>query len=397
MAEYALTPISGMNNVARDDNMRGGGDVPFHFVRTAENVDIHKDGAFSMRKGARKLSGVRVSNVWQSPLHGDIFCTNRDGVLCLMGSDGLIVKELGRVGIGRVFYEVVNNLVFVGAPDGVFVYDGNSMGRNGIDTPPAPLVTPIGGSMDSGSYGIAVAWVRGGKESGLSAMSSADISDGSGISITPPLCMDNTVTAVRLYLTECNGGQLRFAGDYPASGVIDLPTLPKLGGAARFADLSPMPAGAFLKYWRGRILTAKGNVLRFSEPMAYHLHDMRFGYVQMPQRISFVEPVDGGIFVGQSDGVIFLRGADVGGMDMVRLTAKSPVWGSSVALKADEANGLSSGQAVCVWLADNGFVAGTADGGISEFHSGILDRLKSGISGKSAVFDRRIVTLINQD
>ncbi|ENV1838261.1 hypothetical protein ACGLUW_001392 [Neisseria gonorrhoeae] len=49
MAEVGITPVAGMNNVARDDDMVRGPDAPGRFVRDAVNVDIHADGAFSMR------------------------------------------------------------------------------------------------------------------------------------------------------------------------------------------------------------------------------------------------------------------------------------------------------------------------------------------------------------
>lgn len=145
---------------------------------------------------------------------------------------------------------------------------------------------------------------------------------------------------------------------------------------------------------RGRLLTAKANVLRFSEPLAFHLHDGRFGYMQMPQRITFVEPAGGGIFVGQVDGVVFLRGADMEALEMVRLAVKPPVAMSSVRLDADEAGRLSNGAAVCLWLADNGAVAGLPDGGTVELHSGILRGIGGGPSAKTVCADRRVVSLL---
>ena len=73
MANVSLMPILGMNTVARDDNLQRGGDTPALFVRDAVNVDIHSDGRFSMRHGVRKVSDLALRNMWQSPLHGDVF------------------------------------------------------------------------------------------------------------------------------------------------------------------------------------------------------------------------------------------------------------------------------------------------------------------------------------
>ena len=176
-------------------------------------------------------------------------------------------------------------------------YDGSTAQKLTIENPPAPLVVTGSGSMVAGVYGVAMAWLRGSTESAPSAIAFADISDSGSMQIILPMCLDDSVTGVRLYMTRQNGGELARAGDYQIDATtIDITALPKLGAPPQFLNKSPMPTGKYLKYWRGRLLTSRANVLRFSEPMAYHLHDERHGFVQMPQRITFVEPVDGGIW-----------------------------------------------------------------------------------------------------
>ncbi|MGY2498914.1 hypothetical protein, partial [Klebsiella pneumoniae] len=91
----------------------------------------------------------------------------------------------------------------------------------------------------------------------------------------------------------------------------------------------------YLKYWRGRLLIANGNVLRWSEALAYHLHDERHGFVQMPQRITFVQPVDGGIWVGQVDHVAFLAGAEPGALSLSRKASRAPIPGSAILVPAE--------------------------------------------------------------
>lgn len=393
MAEISLTSIIGMNNVARDDNMTRGGDSPALFARDAVNVDIHADGSFSMRGNARKISDLKLSSVWQSPLHGDVFCVH-GGNLCKLNTSDYSVSILSRnIGAGRVYYEVVNNLVYIATSRDIFVYDGNKAQRLGIDTPPSPVVMVSEGGLTAGSYGVAVSWLRAGKEGGISAASFSEVPSGGGLSVTMPFCMDDTIDGARLYITRADGGELSWAGDYPVSGTVEIPLLPSAGKTASMRYLSPMPTGKFLKLWRGRLITAKANIIRFSEPLAYHLHDERFGYVRMPQRVTFIEPVEGGLFVGQVDSVVFLRGADIDGFEMVNLAAKAPIPDSSMRLKADEAGQLSGGAAVCIWLADNGIVAGLPDGSISEMHAGILTNIKSS-SSKTVIHNRRVVSLM---
>lgn len=276
------------------------------------------------------------------------------------------------------------------------MFDGSTARPLTIETPAAPLVVVGSGSLQPGKYGVAIAWLRGQLESAPSAITFHDVPQDGGLEISMPMAFDPTITGARLYMTRQNGGELLLAGEHAVSSpTILVPLLPELGRAAEFHHLSPMPSGKFLKYWRGRLLTTQANVLRFSEPLAYHLHDERHGFVQMPQRITFVQPVDGGIWVGQVDHVAFLEGASPSSLSVNRKTSQAPVPGSAILAEADQLGGDMSqgGAATAVWLAANGYVAGTASGQLVELHAGTLRGI-TGRSGTSVVLDRRIITAV---
>lgn len=392
MANVSLMPILGMNTVARDDNLQRGGDTPALFVRDAVNVDIHSDGRFSMRHGVRKVSDLALRNMWQSPLHGDVFAALGDKWGKVDTQDWSF-QALVQCGKGRLWHEVVNRQVMVASDEGILVYDGQAAYRLVVDTPPAPLVLESSGSMESGIYGVAMSWLRGKLESAVSAMTTVEVTQG-GLSVLLPMCTDDAITGVRLYLTRCNGGELLRAGDYVIDTVkVDVVLLPRLGASAVFRYLSPMPSGKFLKLWRGRLLVARANRLLFSEAMAFHLHDERFGWVQFPQRITFVQPVENGIWVGQVDHVVFLAGQDLGSLTMVKTSAKSPVPESATLLGANEVGELAGGLPVAVWLAENGWVAGTAQGQLVELQAGVISNVV-GQSGQSVVYGRRIFSML---
>lgn len=144
----------------------------------------------------------------------------------------------------------------------------------------------------------------------------------------------------------------------------------------------------------GGPLTARANVLRFSEALAYHVHDPRHGFVQMPQRITFVHPTDGGVWVGQVDHVAFLAGSALGELTLHRKTAKAPVPGSATALDAEDAGDVAGGGgAVVAWLAENGYALGAPDGSVVEKHDRRLGGI-AGNQGSSAVFANRLTTAI---
>ncbi len=394
MADIPLVPVAGINNVAEDAALQRGGESPRLYVRDAVNVDLTPAGKAELRAGVRRVSDTPYRNLWQSPLHGDTFATLGDQwgrVDPLTWSH----EPLAIVGEGPVSHVVLNNLVCVAGPAGIFTFDGAKAQRLTLDTPPAPLVLVGEGSLSEGGYGVAVAWLRGSLESAPSRLATVHVPNGGSLEITLPLSLDATVTGARLYLTKPNGGELLREQDYPPAGTIAVRVAPSLGAPAQFQHLSPMPTGLYLAYWRGRLLTAKGNVLRFSEALAYHLHSERHGFLQMPQRITFVLPVDGGIWVGQVDHVVFLAGSSPDQLAISRKTAKAPMPGSAILVDADALGGelSQSGRATAVWLADNGYVAGTADGAVVELQAGALRGI-AGQAGTTVVLDRRLLTIV---
>ena len=393
--DISLLPMAGINNVAEDAALQRGGDAPKLYVRDAVNVDITESGLPQLRSGVRPVTTAAYRNLWQSPLHGDVFGT--------LGHQWVRVdptiwthEALATIGEGDVSHEVLNNRVVVSGPAGLFVFDGGSAQRLTFDNAAPPMVAALGGgSLAAGTYGAAVAWLRGDLESQTSEATFVEVGEGGLLRVAFPLCMDPSVTGVRLYLTRQDGGELARAGDYPANAApVDVPLLPELGRPAQFRNLSPMPAGAFLRYWRGRLLTARLNVLRWSEAMGYHLHDERHGFLQMPQRITFIEPVEGGIWIGQVDHVAFLEGTTPEGFSVRRLASRAPVPRSSIRLPAEAVGAAAEGgREVAVWLAENGYVLGTASGTMLELQAGTLKGITS-LYGSSVLAGRRIITAV---
>lgn len=169
----------------------------------------------------------------------------------------------------------------------------------------------------------------------------------------------------------------------------------KLGFEAQFENYSPMPIGKYFDYWNGRLVTADKNIIYFSEPMAYHLHDEKYGFVMLPQRITFLMPVDNGIWVGQVDHVVFLSGGQPDEMTFIRKTAHAPVPSSAIMVDSETVGGdISQGGAKsALWLAENGYVIGTSTGQIIELHAGTLHGITAK-SGRSVRLGRRIITAL---
>ena len=394
MKSIPIAPLAGIDNFSpRDDALQVGGNEPMVYLRDANNVTI-TNGRASMRPGLRLVTNTSYADLWQSPLHGDTFA--RLGAQWVKVNTADWSHEvLAEVGEGALSHLVLNGTVLVAGHAGIFQYNGSTAQPFTISAPAAPVVTASAGSLEAGDYGVAVAWLRGTLESPLSPMTTHTAAASGGMQVLLPAVFDPTVTGVRMYLTRHNGGELLRGEDYPVSAtMVNLPTMPKLGAPAQFRHMEPMPTGQYLGQWRGRLVVAQGRTLRFSEAMAYHVHDPRHGFVQMPQRITFVAPVDEGLWVGQVDHVVFLRGTAPQELAFERKTSRAPVPGSTVALASDEAGEASGGaRAAVAWLSSAGFAMGTPDGGIIEPQAQRL-RAISATAGSTVVQHHRLTTAL---
>ena len=389
MAKQSFMPCFGIDNTSEDAAMVQGGREPFVYVRDAVNVNVTPAGRLDMITSGGKVTAEPYKNIWQSPLHKDVFAVLGDDWVKVNIKDWSheVLLNTG----GMVVHEILNNHVIAASKNGLFVYDGNKATPLTIDAPPSPFLASAIAD-HTRTRGIAISWLRGNMESSLSSY----VSMGKSGDIALPMVTDNTVTGVNIYATSVGGTDMQLAGRASASDTsFEITEDHTLGMAAQFAHLSPMPTGKYLCYWRGRLITATANVIRFSEPLAYHLHDERHGFIQTSQRVTFVQPVENGLWVGQSDHVIFISGTSPDDMTVSIKSAQAPVPNSAIQIPSNDiGEAAEGGSLVTVWLASNGYVAGSSAGQIIEYQAGRISNI-SAQSGTTVRLDRRLVTAVN--
>lgn len=392
MAEIQLSPFRGIDNVA-DERALGKG-----FFVDAVNVDIDEEGHAARRRGRiLSLAGTGFHSLWSSPM----------GAFCMQGNrlfraqvDGsaVVTTELAVL-------PTAEPASFTALNDGVVVANRSYLGmispdfsvrRLGVSRPSAPALTAnAAGGLAGGRYSVALTFLRGGEESGLSELSTVTVPDGSGISVAMPSPSDPTITGIRIYRTGQNGDVLYRAAD----AAVGLPSFllgnAQLGRAADTQFLDAMPGGHIARYWRGRLLVARDSVLYMSEPMRYGLCSPRHGFVQFHGKITMLEPVEGGVFVGTKHGVQFLSGPTPGEWSMVQTSSAPPIAGASSVIPANliRDDFGAGGQFVAVWLSTKGYVLGLNTGQILEPQSKRI-RL-NGQAGHLAVHDRRIIATLS--
>lgn len=393
MPSQSFMPCRGIDNISEDAALVQGGREPFVFMRDVVNANVTPAGKIDMIASGGKVSGRPYKNLWQSPLHKDVFAVI-DGMWVKVNTNNWTHEDLEIIGgsSNTVSHTVLNNLVLVAGARGIFTYDGNVCQPLTITTPPAPIAANNVTNNKPSSRSVAISWLRGSMESSLSGYVTA----GESANIVLPMVFDPTVTGVNIYTTTIGGTDMQLAGTRDRAATNFAITADhKLGMAAQFAHLSPMPTGKYLCYWRGRLITATANVIRFSEPLAYHLHDERHGFIQTSQRITFIQPVDNGLWVGQTDHVIFIEGTNPDDMSVSIKSAQAPVPNSAIQTNSNDIGGAAEGGSlVTIWLARNGYVAGNSMGQIIEYQAGRIDNI-SGQDSTTVRLARRLVTAVS--
>lgn len=387
-----LTPLRGVDNVSDDESMSSFGNEPFIKLRDAVNVNITSTGRLQLRDTGAVVTETPYKNLWQSPLHGDLFGTLHGELVKINPADWSHV-QLNIQLKGDINYLVVNNFIVISDSSDLYKYDGANAVKLTIDTPPPPMAHSADGSLLEGSYNLAISWSKDGRESGLSDTITVECQG--GIELILPYNYLDDADQTTIYMTERNGSELLKVATLP----VNTPSFTvghdkDLTRAAQFQHLSPMRTGKFLKLWRGRLVTADKNMLYFSQALNFHLCDERYDYIALPQRITFVEPVESGIWVGQSNSVVFLSGNDVRDLRLVQTGAKSPVPGTALRVNSDLLGELSAGLESVLWLAENGYCIGTPSGNLVEAHANTLKGITAK-GGQSVRFDDRIVTVLH--
>lgn len=261
-----------------------------------------------------------------------------------------------------------------------------------------PLVTVANtGGLPAARYSLAISLIGPrGQEGALSALSTLDVPDGGGMRITLPPAPSGITTA-RIYRTEANGSVLRRVTELPLAMGTALVGSGQVGQVAATQYLRAAPFGDIVRWWgKARLLVARGRFLFFTDARSPTLYSPRHNFVQFPAAIAFVEGVEGGVYVGlKGRGVVFLQGANPKDWDLKNYTGGAPPVARSSALIDNNLLDpqLQIGSTVALWLAENGYVVGRADGTLYEPQAQRI-RIPAGGVGRTTVFDRRVLTII---
>lgn len=345
-SNHLLGPFRGMNNRLPDERLsvrRRSTEPTPDLVRNIVNADVTDAGTVRRREGVtREVQGTQCRNLWAE---GDRGFYVDDGALYAFPrtliDPGPIAAEVSycRVGDdvvwsdGRVLRRIVGSV---------------SLPMTQPDVNPQPVVqVGADGSLPAGDYLVAFVAVGPSGDSAPTWPVQVRVPEGGRIEIS------GMVGSLKVYLSGPGGEELFLAG-MSVSATASL-AFQATGPMLMTRSMRPMPPGNIVRYSKGRLLVAAGNMLMYSEPFAPGLHNPARGYIPFPGQITIVEPVQGGVYVC-ADRTYLLAGDNIESAEVVEKLPYGAVPGTATRSETEEA---------VWWYSARGTVRATAEGEVT--------------------------------
>lgn len=389
-------PLRGVDMLSEETTLTAG------YVRAAENVDIDKSGAFSRRSG-QTLVNPNVDT------HSVYYWANRGWLLVAKGSAvfrvdpstyaGTFVCAMGAS--DRVDFQEINGDLYMANTGSLWrVRAGEDFARTvGVAAPAAvPSVEPVTvGTFIPGAYMLAIAAVDDlGEESPLKAIGVTELPAAGGFKLTG-LAVDLGRT-YRVYVSPPDGDEMYLATEFLAASAEQFVGEQPDGAQRASQHLEVLTPGSMLRQHAGRLYSVNGDTVTFSEPMRPHLTRPGHNFIRFVGSVRMCEPVEGGIFIGDDTGVVFLEGNDPVQFRRRQVSTHRVIAGSAIKLPGASIPVSEVSTATVVWLSEAGYYLGLAGGSARALHPEKL-AVAEHLTGKSAFVFRngtkQIITLVD--
>jgi hypothetical protein len=348
MKPVKIPAFDGMNNRFPDFANRTDKE---HFLRAAVNVDLTQVGTIRRRKGsAQVIPGDDCHSLFTTP--GAAYYVDYKSLIYI-DTDTMATDEvLDDLTFGRRrSYATLPSGPIV-ASDGLDFYKlvGAVATPFTVPLPNQPLVTTVAtGSLPAGTYQVVCTHVNAeGVEGGTTVPVAVEVAAGGRVLFTVPSLAGYET---RVYMTSDNGDQFFHVPGLAAGDSADVSVLPPFGRRCQTLLLAPLPPGNIVRINNGRLFTASGSVLYYSEPFAEGLYNPLKGFISFPADITMVEPCGDGLYVSADQTYWF--GGDIATAEM------TPVLPYKALPYA--ATGVNNNTSIW-WMSERGIVMGDENG-----------------------------------
>lgn len=395
-----LPRIVGMNQLEDETSLTA---EEVMFVREAKNVDIDRMGNVSRRRGASLLvSGSGYHSLYASQRSWLMLCYKNELGVFNTGASAFVPLVTMEDNYLTSFTET-NGILYAMNPSFSCMFSkGSSIAKSiGVELPAieAEFNVIANGAFEAGTYGIAYSIIDpDGEESPLSELVTLTLEENQGIQGTL-----FTVAAgyrYRVYMTTADGEVLRQAVEFDADTVSIQILNSEEGRRPETQGLVVLPKGHLIRAFNSRLLVADSNYVYFSESFRPHLAAPE-NYIMLSGFVTMMEPVKGGVFIGDQNGVRFYRGEDPSSWREQDGVPEPAIFNTSVKVSGKFFTGdLANVDEAIVWLSTTGYNIGLPTGEIIRPNSSQV-RLPGYVQGCTTVstYDGRnqVITPVNSN
>jgi len=290
-------PFAGMNNLLPDTKLRKA-DSP-SFVRNAVNVDLTDAGTFSRRQGSvQVVSGTDCHSFWSSDDVG--FFVDGGSLYRVVSQGDVPVKsQIATVTPGlRMSY--ADTGLDVRASNGVQalrIKPDGAVSNWSVETPryQPSIAAATGGSLTGGICRAVVSYTNAeGEEGATTPPVAVEVQSNGALTVSGIQHVAGLTTNV--YLTPVNGDTFYLAAQ-PSGSTAAFSTTPENGPRPVGLMLAPLPAGNIVRHFNGRLFSAVGSTLFYSQIWQLGLCDPVQNRIEFASQITVVEPCMTGIYV----------------------------------------------------------------------------------------------------
>ena len=171
----------------------------------------------------------------------------------------------------------------------------------GVENPPGlPTLSAVSGAMYAGSYQAVTTFTNGnGEESGAGLATAITLAAGQGVQISGiPQPASAEVAQVNIYGTAHNGDVFYHLVSLPVGATsYTLLTPPSMGRRLKTQFMTRLPHGRVLASAIGRIFSATGRYVFYTEPLAYGLCNRRTNWLMYPADVTVMAGVKDGLYL----------------------------------------------------------------------------------------------------
>ena len=397
-------PVLGIDQLSDETSLIHDSRKGITAIREGTNIDIDTEGNVSRRKGyEQKLSGSGYHSLYESSRGWLMLCKDQELGVYNTETDTFGVLTNMAEAYLTSFTELNGHIYFVNPGHKAMIrVDESAVRTFGVSLPDVtPSFTAVAsGGLPAGRYGITFSVVNDiGEESPLGPLMVITLSEQS--SIQGSLFTVVAGYKYRIYMTSTDGEELYQVAEFDADVTNFLISNFTEGRRPATQYLSNMPFGYIIRTHGSRLYIAANDFVFFSEPFLPHLTNPGHGFLPTTGFTTMVQPVEGGIFIGDQTGVKFYQGDDPEVFEPKDVSTETPVFGTAISVPGEYLpEEFASADVSAVWLTQSGYHIGLPSGEVVRLHSKqvALPRYVQGCTAFSIQDGRKqVITPVNSN